>query len=791
MKEAKTKDWRRGLSREEVRAERRAGNENSAAKAPSKTLGQIIAGNVFTYFNFVFLVIAVLLFMVESYRDLTFLPIIITNTLIGIIQEARAKVALDRLMILNAPVATVVREGRKQRILAEKLVRGDVVVFGAGKQICADAEVLEGEIAVNEALLTGEAKDIPKKAGDELLSGSFVVSGECFARLTKVGKESYVSQLTLEAKKIRRREESEIIRALNRIVALAGVVIIPIGAVLFFQRYFGDGAGAQASVQSMVGAVIGLIPEGLFLLSSVALALSAWKLATEKVLPQNMKSIETLARVDVLCVDKTGTITEDKMAVAEIMPIGKNTVDELALALGDFAKAQRNDNRTMATLKEHFLKTSGRKAVAVANFSSELKYSGVDWGDGGQILGAPEFVLGAGFKKFRKQIEEASEKGYRVLAFGDYGGVVRTGEQLTEPIRLRALILLENRIRKEAPETFRYFAEQGVAIKVISGDNPRTVAEVAQKAGIAGVENYIDMSLVGGERELKRAALKYTVFGRVKPAQKRQLIKALQSAGRTVAMTGDGVNDILALKDADCSIAMASGSEAAAQVAQLVLLESDFSKMPAVVAEGRRVVNSLERSGSLFLVKNIFSLITSLLAISFSIAYPLVPAQVSLVSLFTIGMPAFLLSQMPNRELIRGDFMRNILRRATPGGVTDAVMVALVMLAGHTLGLAHREMSTIATIVIAVIGLAMVYRASRPLDTLKWAVLATCTLGLTASYVFLPDFFGMGRMGMTGWLLTAGVVVLSPVVLRYVTRASERFWRRIEAKQNPRKVRGD
>lgn len=763
--------WRRGLSAEEVREEWRLGHDNRAAKAPSKTVHQIIAENVFTYFNFIFLVIAFLLFAVGSYRDLTFLPIIIANTLIGIIQEVRAKSVLDRLKILNAPTALVVRDGKKQKLPAEELVRGDIVIFGAGKQICADAEVIEGEISVNEALLTGEAKDIAKKAGDELLSGSVVVSGEAYARLTKVGGESYVAKLTFEAKKIHHLEESEIIRALNKIVALAGFVIIPIGAVLFWQRYVGDAAGAKASVQSMVGAVIGLIPEGLFLLSSVALAISAGKLALKKVLPRNMKSIETLARVNVLCVDKTGTITEDKMTMAELIALDKGSQEEFERELSDFVRAQKNDNQTMATLKDYFQKAEGakRQARLVAGFSSEFKYSGVDWGTKKHVLGAPQFVLGKHYEKYRKNIEQYSERGYRVLTFGDYGGELRVGRALTEPVRPIGLVLLENRIREEAPATFRYFAKQGVVIKVISGDDPMTVAEVAKKAGIAGATRWVDATTLKNEKMIAHAAQHYTVFGRVRPAQKRQIIKALQVAGKTVAMTGDGVNDILALKDADCSIAMASGSEAAAQVAQLVLLESDFSKMPEVVAEGRRVVNNLERSGSLFLVKNIFSLITSLLAISFSVAYPLVPAQVSLVSMFTIGIPAFLLSQMPNHELIRGDFLKNILRRAAPGGVTDALMVALVMLFGWMLKLSHVEVSTIATIVIAAVGIAMVYRASKPLSGLKSAVLGFCVLGLLLSYVFLPDFFGMARMTMRGWGLAGGVLILMPFILRGVT----------------------
>ena len=681
---------KKGLTREQVRKARFAGQVNTAVKPPSKSIKKIVATNTFTYFNFVFAAIAILLCAVHSYRDITFLPIIIANTLIGIVQEIRAKLTLDRLNMLNAPTANVIRDGVEKKINAEWLVLNDVVVFRAGNQIPADAKILSGEVAVNEALLTGEADEIKKSVGDKLMSGSFIVSGECRAQLTAVGADSYISQLTLQAKKIKTKEQSEIIRSLNRIVTIAGVAIIPIGGFLFVQRYFFEQAGAQAAVQSAVAAVIGMIPEGLFLLSSIALAISSMKLAQKKVLLHDMKSIETLARVDVLCVDKTGTITDNSMLVADYFPLGKSTREDIYGEMSDFAKAQKADNATMEAIKAYFTKPTGRKAETVSGFSSEFKYSGVNYNGESYVLGAPEFLLGKDYKKIEPECEKHSRKGYRVLLVASYDGKV-DGKKLDKKVTPLGLITLMNPVRENAPETFKYFADQGVEIKVISGDNPLTVSEVAKKAEITNAGKYIDATRLKTDKEIAEAMDKYTVFGRVTPEQKRKFVKALQANGHIVAMTGDGVNDVLALRDADCSVAMASGSDAAAQAAQLVLLESDFARMPDVVTEGRRVVNNLERSGSLFLVKNVFSVLTAIMSIIFAFTYPLIPAQISLVSMFTIGVPAFLLSQAPNHDLIRGKFVSNILRRSVPGGLTNFILVGIMVLMGSIFNFSAEE----------------------------------------------------------------------------------------------------
>ena len=485
-------NYNHGLTKQQVRRMKRAGLVNTAVKPPSKTVKEIVYSNVFTYFNFVFLVIAIILITVKSYRDITFMPIIIANALIGIFQELRAKTVLDRLTMLNAPTANVIREGQEKNINAERLVQNDVVVFRAGNQIPADAVVLFGEAAVNESLLTGEADEIHKVPGDELMSGSFIVSGECYAQLTKVGAESYISKLTLQAKKTKTKEQSEIIRSLNKIVTLAGITIIPIGLIMFVQNFFLKQVDLQRSVQAAVASVVGMIPEGLFLLASIALAVSAMKLAQKKVLLHDMKSIETLARVNVLCVDKTGTITDNTMGVDDIVVIDKKYKrNDLISLLSDFASAQSADNITMETLKKYFTKPTGRKVTSISGFSSEFKYSGVNFEDESFVLGAPEFLLGDDYKKYQSAIEDYSGRGYRVLLFCAYADSA-DGRKLQAKITPLALVLMTNPIRESAAETFKYFAAQGVDIKVISGDNPQTVSEVSRKAGIKGAEHYVD-----------------------------------------------------------------------------------------------------------------------------------------------------------------------------------------------------------------------------------------------------------------------------------------------------------
>ena len=692
-------DHQTGLTAQQVQEHRMHGWTNQPVDPPSKTTKEIIQENVFTYFNLIFLVLAVLLCLVGSFRDLTFLPVIVLNTLIGIIQETRAKKVLDNLTMLNAPHAMVIRDGKKSQINAEDLVVDDIVIFEAGNQVCADAEVCAGEVQVNESLLTGESDEITKRKGDQLMSGSFIVSGQCHARLDKVGADSYISRLTLEAKAMQNTEQSEMIRSLDKLVKWVGVAIIPIGIILFIQAFVFQGEGFRSSVTSMIAAVIGMIPEGLYLLASVALAVSSIRLAQKKVLLHDMKCIETLARVNVLCVDKTGTITENTMEVQDVIPTKEYEEGELrplSELLGDFTAAQSSDNITMEAMKRYFKIASGKKAVAKTGFSSASKYSSVTFEEASYVLGAPEFVLKEQYENYEEAISAHASKGARVLVFGT-AKEEPDGKPLKEAVTPLAYVLLANPIRQEAKETFTYFAEQGVEVKVISGDNPLTVSEVAKEAGIAGAERYVDASTLHTEEEMRAAVLNNAVFGRVTPNQKRKFVQILKEEGKTVAMTGDGVNDVLALKDADCSIAMASGSDAAAQASQLVLLESDFSCMPEVVLEGRRVVNNIQRSASLFLVKNIFSFLLSLVSFVFMFTYPLEPSQISLISMFTIGVPAFFLALEPNKNIIKGHFLTNVFLKALPAALTDVLAVGALVIFGRTFGVSSADISTAAT----------------------------------------------------------------------------------------------
>ena len=774
-------DIRYGLNSDQVNEYFENGWSNEPVEPPSKTVPEIIKSNLFTYFNLVFAVLAALLILAGSFRNLTFLPVILANLFIGIIQEIRAKNTLDKLSVLNAPKALVVREGRQFSIPAEELVLDDIVIFKAGNQICADAIVIDGEVSVNESLLTGESDEISKKPGDELMSGSFIVSGECYARLDKVGEDSYISKLTLEAKAMNSEEQSEMIRVLDKLVGVVGILIIPIGLLLFGQQFFFSGASFSKSITSMVAAVIGMIPEGLYLLASVALVVSVMRLASKKVLVHDMKCIETLARVNVLCVDKTGTITENTMEVNGEIPMDgydSQSMAPLKQIISDFASAMSSDNITMKAMKDYFNKPSGRKAVSVSPFSSQFKYSGAAFEDGSYVLGAPEFVLREDYDNYRELIEQYSSEGYRVLVFGIYDGVI-DGKALTGKVTPLGLVFLSNPIRKEAPETFKYFENQGVEIKVISGDNPVTVSQVALQAGIANADNYIDASTLTTDEAIEDAVLRYTVFGRVTPDQKRKFVRALKKAGRTVAMTGDGVNDVLALKDADCSVAMASGSDAAAQASQLVLLDSNFACMPSVVMEGRRVVNNIERSASLFLVKNIFSFLLSLFSVCFMINYPLEPSQISLISMFTIGVPAFFLALQPNKNIIQGHFLSNVLIKALPAGITDFLVVGALVVFGQVFEVGETDISTACTMLLAIVGFVILYNISKPMNALRWCVWGGCIVGLLGCSIYLGDLFAMRGMSTKCIMLFVVFAIITEPALRYSTILIEKIGRKI------------
>lgn len=767
-----------GLTSAEAETRIANGWDNRPVKAASKTIGDIIRENLLTYFNLIFAIIAGLLIMVGAFRDLTFLPIIIFNTLIGIVQEVRSKKVLDNLSMLNAPKVKAVRDSKITEIASELAVIDDIVLLEAGNQICADAELLTGSVQVNESLLTGEQDEITKTPGDTLMSGSFIISGSCYARLTKVGADSYISKLTLEAKAINNKEQSEMIRSLNRLVKAVGIIILPLSAILFVQNYFFHDIGLRSSVTAMVAAIIGMIPEGLYLLASVALAVSSMRLASKKVLLHDMKSIETLARVDVLCVDKTGTITENAMSVNEVIPApgyDPGTMESLDALIGSFVYAMSADNITMEALKKHFKQGKFKPVVGKIPFSSARKYSSVTFQDLSYILGAPENVLRDDYDRYSPDILPFAEQGCRVLVFGSCEA--QPGEEgLNGAVTPLAYITLSNAIRPEARDTFQYFADQGVAVKVISGDNPVTVSRVAIEAGIADADQFVDASTLRTDREIEQAILTYTVFGRVTPDQKRKFVQALKENGKTVAMTGDGVNDVLALKDADCSIAMASGSQAATQAAQLVLLDNNFSCMTSVVGEGRRVVNNIERSASLFLVKNIFSFLLAIVSLLFGFSYPLEPSQVSLISMFNIGVPAFFLALLPNKNIIKGHFLSNVVARALPAGITDVLVVSSLVLFGQIFEVNPTDISTAATLLLAIVGFMILYRICKPMNRLKWAIWGMCIAGLLGCSIFLGDLFALTGMSQKCIMLFGVFSIVTEPVLRYLSMLVEYFY---------------
>ena len=605
----------------------------------------------------------------------------------------------------------------------------------------------------------------------------------------RVGEDSYISKLTLEAKAMNHEEQSEMIRVLDKLVGVVGIIIIPIGVLLFGQQFIFAKASFSKSITSMVAAVIGMIPEGLYLLASVALVVSVMRLASKKVLVHDMKCIETLARVNVLCVDKTGTITENTMEVNGIVPMDgydKENMPSIKEMLSDFAAGMSSDNITMEAIKNYFNSPSGKKAVSISSFSSEFKYSGAAFDDANYVLGAPEFVLRDDYEKYKEEIENYSSEGYRVLVFGKYDGEIN-GKELTEKVVPIALVFLSNPIRQEAPETFNYFANQGVEIKVISGDNPITVSQVAQQAGIENAEKYIDATTLESEEDIQEAVLRYTVFGRVTPNQKRQFVQALKKAGRTVAMTGDGVNDVLALKDADCSVAMASGSDAAAQASQLVLLDSNFASMPSVVLEGRRVVNNIERSASLFLVKNIFSFLLSLFSVCFMINYPLEPSQVSLISMFTIGIPAFFLALQPNKNIIQGSFLTNVLIKALPAGITDVLVVGALVVFGQVFEVNEADISTACTMLLSIVGFMILYNISKPMNTLRWCVWGGSIVGLLLCSIYLGDLFAIRGMSTKCIMLFVVFAIVTEPMMRYGTMIIEKIGKRITRRIEKRK----
>lgn len=772
----------KGLTSFEVEERIRQGKINKNIDETDRPVWEIVKRNTFTFFNLIFAVIAILISLVQAWNQLIFLPIIVINTIVGIYQEIKAKRYLDQMTLLHAPQSTVIRNGQQEKIASDDLVEEDIIILKTGNQIVADARIVEGSIFVNESLLTGEADEIEKNIDDKLLSGSFVVSGEAKVILEKVGKDSYISKLTEQAKLVDHGEDSEMLRALNKLLKWVSFIILPIAVILFTQNYFVNHNTLQTSVVAMVAAVIGMIPEGLYLLTTIALTLSSVKLARNQVLLHNMKSIESLARVDVLCVDKTGTITEPRMSVEQVFVSPSSNISEAKFMslLSDYISANTDDNDTMKAIREFMLakgdlqnKMTGVKKIIP--FSSKVKYSAVCFENESYLLGAPEIVLGKTYEKISSEINHLLEEGFRVLVLA--GTKEKNYDQLNLGAYALGYVVLANPIRENAKSTFNYFAEQGVNIKVISGDNPQTVSAVAKRAGITGAERFIDANLLKTKEDLDQAVESYTVFGRVTPDQKRRLVQALKRKDHTVAMTGDGVNDILAMKSADCSIAMASGSDAATQVAQVVLLDSDFGHMTQVVTEGRRVVNNVQRSAILFLVKNLFSIILAIISAIFVFTYPLQASQLSLISLFTIGIPGFLLSLEENDKRIEKDFIKNVILKALPASLTEITAVLGVVIAGAAFKLTASEISTSAVILLAVVGFMILTKISAPLNRFKMGIIIFNIVGIIISGFMFNSLFSISKISLDSFVLVALLSLFSESLFRNFDSLLKKFFK--------------
>jgi cation-transporting ATPase E len=767
-----------GLTSTQARERLENGYANTKPDSAEKTVGQIIKENTLTYFNLVFVVLALCLVLAGLFDNLFFMAVVVINAFIGTVQGLRGRRALAKLNFMSAPSAVVIRDGALLSVPVEQAVLDDVVLFSAGNQIYADAILLSGHCQVNESMVTGESDEISKSPGDTLLSGSFIISGECAARLDRVGRDSFVAQLSLETKKSGRKRIG-MVAILQRLIRTIGIIIIPIGIAFFLLQLQADVVHdvltpIQVAVGSTVTALVGMIPEGLYLLVTVALTVSVLRLAKNKILVQDMRCVESLARVNVLCVDKTGTITEPRMDVkgAALLCGDRYNLDDISMIMTDYVRNMDADNETMKALKAYFSKPSERKAQSVMPFSSATKYSSVTfYSDESYFLGAPEMILQSEYVKYRNDIEKYSSKGYRVLLLALYSSDMRHEKIDVRKITPLALIMLSNRVREGASDTFKFFASQGVKIIVISGDNPVTVAQIAKEAGIEGAEYYVDAAELTTDKKIRRAILDYTVFGRVTPEQKRKLVRALQKSGHTVAMTGDGVNDVLALKDSDCSIAMASGSEVASQISDIVLLESDFAKMPAVVMEGRRVINNIERSASLFLVRNIFSFLLIVATMILPLNYPFYTTmQDSLFGIMMIGFPSFVLALQPNKNIVRGRFMVNILKSALPAGLTNFIVLTAIMFLASVNDIPRDQSATMSLYVIAFVGILMLYRLCLPLNSMRIALLVSVFVGFSLGVIIFGDtFFHLATLTGSNILLTILFCVASAPILILLT----------------------
>ena len=743
-----------GLSDEEVRERVAAGKVNGEQTVRTKSVAQILRSNILTFFNFVFIVLAVLLagFVpagMDGIGNFGFLILIVFNTLVGIVQELRAKRTMDRLSLLSAPKAVVIREGETREIAIEDIVLDDIAELSSGRQVCADGIIVEGSCEVNESLVTGEPDAIVKNVGDRVISGSFVVSGKAKCRVEHVGADNFVMKISSGAKYFK-KPTSEIWRSLMLIVKVMSIVIVPVGIALFCSKYFRDTSALNDTVVTTIGSVIGMIPSGLVALASTVFCVSVIRLSRRKTLAQDLYCVETLARVDVLCLDKTGTITEGSMEVNGVEPREGLSEEEFKAVLKDTVAATGDENATALALRNYLDGVpSSRTAENVVPFSSARKWSGARFDGVSYALGAVEFTLGHGEGGIFDTAAAHAEEGYRVLALvsskGDF-----IDQKLPDNVTFEGFVYLTDKIRAEAPDTLRFFREQGVDVKIISGDNPSTVRAVAKRAGLEKCDDIIDMSTLSTEEEVWEAAEKYTVFGRVLPDQKLTLVKALKAAGHTVAMTGDGVNDVLALKEADCSVAMASGSDAAKNVSSLVLLDSNFASMPHIVAEGRRSINNLERSAALYIMKTVYNVLLALLFMIVNEPLPFEPRNLTLIGGVTIGMPSIVLALEPNNELVRGRFLTKVLCYAVPGGVIVLLGAAAVMVADRCfIDVSPDQIRTMYCIVTTFVGMIYLFRVALPptwIHIVLCIVMAGIYVGCYVTEIpIIIDFFGVNN----------------------------------------------
>lgn len=751
-----------GLTNREVEEKIALGKVNKINFETSESISTIIKKNIFTYFNVIFMILAILVAFAGAFRNLTFLIVVTINVLIGIFQQIRSKMVLDKLSLLDKCKYSIIRDNKETIVYSDELVEGDYVKLSSGNQVPADGVLVDGKLFVNESLLTGEQDEREKMVNSNLLSGSFVVSGNAIVKLTNVGDESYSSKIMKESKKIK-ENKTEMIKAIDRIVLVAGIVIIPIGLLLFGESYFVNKFSYSESVVRMVSALIGMIPEGLYLLTTVALALSAMRLAEKKVLLHDMKSIESLARTDVLCIDKTGTITTNMMDVMDIFDENEVSYldkkkDKKLLELANYVNSINDNNATINALREYLKNISKQKLnmLKYENFNSKNKYSYIKISENITYkLGAPDVLLN---KDYNHLISKRIINGERIIVF------VKEENNECVPI---LFISLKNEIRKNAREIIKFFNDREVEIRVISGDNPVTVSSIAKEVGIKNYDLFVDCSLIKTRDELKNAVDKYKIFGRVSPEQKREIIKLIKENGLKVAMTGDGVNDILAMKEADCSIAMGNGSDAAREAAQVVLLDSDFGNMRNIVYEGRKNINNITRSASLFTYKNIFSLLLSIYAIIFTIAYPLEPNQVSLGSAFTIGIPAFFLTFEENQKKQQNDeFWKNIFLKSFPSAIISFLAIVCMVKCSVIFDINSNDLTTACSYLFFTGGFIILYKCAKPLNKYRTIVFIGCILGMIITINMIPEFFSIRSISLKAAILVIVFALLEVFVAR-------------------------